>query len=1141
MAINLKREICENCHKEILMHHKNLVCSSCSIISHFKCGRSMFSYNQTVDQWFCNTCQAETLVRYSPFNSITYNKYVPEDPEAYIEIEKIKNCLQNCKNFSKEEIKSPNFGFSKRPLSIFSNNIDGMAQNFDSLLAQLSSLQNKFDLLAITETNIIESHKNLYKIPGYTPFFTSKYPNKHKGSGIGIYMCEDYIGNPVKELTMTSADIESLFIEVSNTSKPLYFGVVYRPPSGNIKLFYQQLERIFNILSTNNTTNNSIVCGDFNINLFKNDCNKSKFENIYFGNCFIPTISLATHEKPGCEPSCIDNIFVSEVDNILASGLLIGSKVSHHYPTVCFYDLNIDNIDKDDCENNLPHYDYCETNILEFNSRLIQNLSMDNFVADEAGFVKFTNCIQATIDNCFKVDPQILKKSKRNRLENPWITGGLINSINYKNFLYEKWKKGKSKKNVLGDSEIYEKYKNYRKKLRILIKFAKNKFYCKKFDNCQGNSKKTWELINELRGKSNSKSKSSFLVQGNVIKDRRIIANEFNKYFTSVAYNLNENALKSENLPITPIPDFSTYIGKRVNDSFFFEPCSHDEIKEIMSDLEDGKASDIPIRVLKSCLSTVAPYLTTFYNKFIEMGIFPDILKAGQVTPIFKKGNTQMFQNYRPVSTLPCFGKIFEKVIYTRLYKFVISKNILYENQYGFRSHHSTSQAVNYSIDKIICNIENKNHVLGIFIDLSKAFDTICHEKLLFKLENYGIRGTPLSLLRNYMTNRHQLTNFNGVKSNLLSVLYGVPQGSVLGPLLFILYINDVINCSKHGHFVMFADDTNIFVAGNSEKEAYDKAKEVLKELDLYMLSNQLHINTEKCVYMHFKPRYNHNEQRTCARVRKVGSDNQLFLHGSKIKQTNMARYLGIIIDENLNWDGHLEHLEEKLNSSIITIKRIKKFIPQEHYGKLYHSLFISHLTYGISAWGSVSNNKLNKIFSIQKRCVRLLFGKKLNFDHAEYYKTCARTRSIDEQLAPKEYILEHTKPIFTELKLLTVHNLHKIFMLNEIFKIRKYRYPISLFTLLKNAPDSSRNLRGYSINMPNYHLEISRHQFLFCGSMAWNKLNDKTARLGINFFSDLSTSSHVAKRRFKEILLDNQTSGNPEIWEKHNHTLDSI
>ena len=1141
MSTSPKRELCENCCKQIYIHQKVLICSSCNKISHFKCGKSVFTYNQTIDQWLCSNCCTQSLNRYCPFESICYNKYIVEDPEAHEEIEKIKNCLKNCKIISNEEINSKFFGYSKKPLSVFANNIDGMSQNFDTLLAQLSSLKNNFDFLALTETNIYESHKNLYRIPGYSSYFNSKYLDKHKGSGVGIYITENFTANPIKELSITTTDIESFFISVCNSGKPLNFGVIYRPPNGNIKNFYLQFEKILEELSCSEGNGNSIVCGDFNVNLLKNDSNKSKFENIFFSNCFTPTISLATHEKPGCDPSCIDNVFVSNVESVVGSGILSETKVSHHYPTVCFYDLLIET-DSGEVGSSLPHYDYCESNIIEFNDKLVYKLAVENYSADENGFNKFTKCIQDTIDECFKVDPKMFNKSKRNRLSNPWITNGLIKSINYKNFLYEKWKKSKNKKNKFGDSEIYDKYKNYRKKLRILIKSAKNNFYSKKFDKCKGNSKKTWELINELRGKSKTKSKSSFLINGSIVKDRRIIADEFNKYFTSIAHNLNENASSewnNSNLPIIPIPHFSTFIGKRVNESMFFEPCSIEEIKTIIDDFDNGKASDISIRVLKNCVQILAPQLAMFYNKFIELGIFPDILKIGQVTPIFKKGNTQSLQNYRPISTLPCFGKILEKVIYSRLYKFFVSKNILYENQYGFRSHHSTSHAVNYSIDKITCNIENKNHVLGIFIDLSKAFDTISHEKLLFKLENYGIRGPPLALLQSYMTKRQQLTNFNGTKSDILSLLYGVPQGSVLGPLLFILYINDIIKCSKLGHFVMFADDTNIFVVANTENEVYSKANKLLKEINLYMLSNQLHINTEKCVYMHFRPNYNHDEQKHCARAKVVGSDNQLFIHKNKIKKTNMARFLGIIIDEDLNWNGHLEHLEQKLKSSIITIKRIKKFIPHEHYSKLYHTLFVSHLTYGISAWGSVLSYKLKKIFNIQKRCIRLLYGKKLNFDHADYYRTCARARSIDDHLAPKDYVLEHTKPLFTEHEFLTVHNLHKIFMLNEIYKIRKYRYPIPLFTFLDKTPESSRNFRNNNILVPNYHLNISRHQFLYCGTKTWNKVNSKLALLGMNFLSDLSTSVSVAKKRFKQILLCLQSSGNHESWENYNFNFE--
>ena len=647
------REPCESCCKQIYSHHKVLICSSCNIISHFKCGKSLFTYNQTTDQWLCSNCFTQNLNRYCPFDSICSNKYLVEDSEAHVEIEKIKNCLKNCKIIANKDINSKFFGFPRKPLSVFANNIDGMAQNFDSLVAQLSLLKNKFDFLALTETNIHESHKNLYKIPGYLPYFNSKYLNKHKGSGVGIYINEKFLVNPIKELSITTIDIETYFVKICNSEQPLNFGVVYRPPNGNIKNFYLQFEKILDKLSPSESNHDSIVCGDFNINLLKNESNKSKFENIYFSNCFTPTISLATHEKPGCDPSCIDNVFVSSVDNVMGSGILSETRVSHHYPTVCFYDLNFTETNSDDDMVPLPQYDYCESNIIEFNDKLIQKLAVENYNADEDGFSKFTKCIHDTIEECFKVDSKLLAKSKRNRLCNPWITNGLIKSINYKNFLYEKWKKSKTKKNKQGDLQIYEKYKHYRKKLRILIKCAKSRFYSVKFDKCKGNSKKTWELINELRGKCKRKPKSSFIINGSVVNERRIIASEFNKYFTSLAHNLNGSAYdewsRNDDIPIIPVPHFSTFIGKRVNDSMFFEPCSIEEIKNIINDLDNGKASDISIRVLKNCASILTPHLTIFYNKFIELGIFPDILKLGQVTPVFKKGDSQLLQNYRPV------------------------------------------------------------------------------------------------------------------------------------------------------------------------------------------------------------------------------------------------------------------------------------------------------------------------------------------------------------------------------------------------------------------------------------------------------------------------------------------------------------
>ena len=192
----------------------------------------------------------------------------------------------------------------------------------------------------------------------------------------------------------------------------------------------------------------------------------------------------------------------------------------------------------------------------------------------------------------------------------------------------------------------------------------------------------------------------------------------------------------------------------------------------------------------------------------------------------------------------------------------------MYKKQFGFRKHHSTAHAINYSINQIINELQQKNHVIGIFIDLSKAFDTIDHNKLLVKLEHYGIRGSCHKLLTNYLLKREQYINFKGTDSDVQEVEFGVPLGSVLGPLLFLIYINDLVNSSTRGDFVIFADDTNIFVPGKTKIEAYENSQIVLNGIHEYMFSNQLHINLTKSVYMHLRPYLNQNDRQTCARCR---------------------------------------------------------------------------------------------------------------------------------------------------------------------------------------------------------------------------------------------------------------------------------
>ena len=426
----------------------------------------------------------------------------------------------------------------------------------------------------------------------------------------------------------------------------------------------------------------------------------------------------------------------------------------------------------------------------------------------------------------------------------PWITSGLSKSILIKNSVYKKYIKTKS-------PYYHAKFKMYRNKLSHLLKISKKQYYSDYFLDCAGDGKKIWKGIRQIvRCKATTGQKFIKIVENEKeISNPIELANKFNHYFANIGTDTTSKIPEVSKDPLQ-------YLNQPVLHSFFVSPTSTKEIETVIGNLKSGKAvgpSSLPVDILKLLKSVVSELLEFIFNASFETGIVPSNFKLANVIPIFKKGSKYCISYYRPISLLSVFNKIIEK-LFNRLIKFLKKRDIFFEKQFGFRANHSTEHALLCIIDKIQKAIENRNYSCGIFLDFSKAFDTIDRTILIKKLEYYGIRGVAKKWFISYLSNRRQIVTVNGVQSEENSITCGVPQGSVLGPLLFLIYVNDFDSCSDLFDFHMFADDANLSYESNNIAFLVTTVNNDLGKAYTWLWANKLLLNLDKSNFVIFHP-----------------------------------------------------------------------------------------------------------------------------------------------------------------------------------------------------------------------------------------------------------------------------------------------
>jgi len=915
-------------------------------------------------------------------------------------------------------------------------------------------------VIGLTETWTDDNAHNeqLYHLQDYKAVFKSRAHSI--GGGVALLVNKEYEFKIRADFPDANhSTFESRFIEIIvNEGENIVIGVIYRPPGTNLNSFQREFDEI--LFKIDAVGKKCFILVDFNINLMNAGDHHptDNFINSLISSSFMPLTTKPTRITEH-SATLIDNIFSNDlaIDRSLKSGIFI-TDITDHFPIFVLLKLKLN---KPRCRPCVMKRIINDHNINRCRRLLLGEewLNVYSCVETNSAYGEFERSFIEHYCNSFPVRQTTAKNTK----SKPWLTTGLLNCIKIKNKLYKFYIQNRTENNKV----IYTRYKN---RLGKVLNKAERNYYSAQIQQSNNDMKKIWSIISELLNRKSHDSLPPVFRNGDLnVNGEENIARGFNTFFSNVGANLARQIPPSNK-------HYTEYMGPQNHTNFFLYPTDKNEIEIIVNGFNSNKSpghDEISSRVLKSIIDLISEPLSYVFNLSLSNGTVPDSLKIARITPIYKSGDNDQFTNYRPVSVLSCISKILEKLVHKRLYSFINKNKLLNANQFGFRENHSTAYALTKIVDIISQKLDLGDTVIGTFLDLSKAFDTIDHDILIGKLNHYGIRGVSSLWFKNYLTNRKQSVKIGNTVSEMENITCGVPQGSILGPLLFILYINDCSNYLNNSELFMFADDTNLFSSGRNIANLEESINAELNILSEWFKTNRLSLNIKKTHFMIF------NKKRSIRNV-------NILVNGTPIEQVQFTDFLGITFDDHLNWKEHARRITKKLARKIGIINHLKKSLPVRILPSLYSAFVLPQLQYCNMVWGRNFQVNIDPIIILQKKIIRII-------SKADYLAT--------------------TGPLFKSLKFLKFHDINRLQLGEFMYKFQHSKLPVSFDNYFRYLTEiHNHNTRGRrNLNVEFCHTVSKTFSVKIAGPKLWNNLPVKLRN---------SLSLSIFKSNYKQNLL---------------------